>query len=217
MKGRIMEAKSNRRTFVKQGAIIGSGFLLTNRGVTAQSQVLQSDVFDVIRKRRSVRKFKPTPVPDEHITQILEAASFAPTPRNRQDWKFVIIKDRAKINELRDQCIAQVGEQAKQYYTDYLSAPVYIVVLAGGKTKNPGNDLLSGALAAGYLFLAARALGYGTVFCRNSVPEQIARKVFNIPKDLQWICITPIGVPDEWPKTPPKKDVKEMVVQNQFD
>ena len=51
-----------------------------------------------------------------------------------------------------------------------------VVILAAGKTRNPGNDLLSGAVAAGYLFLAARALGYGTVFCRNSIPEPIARK-----------------------------------------
>jgi nitroreductase len=216
MKGRIMHTKSNRRTFFKRGAIIGSGLLLTNSGTLVCGQELQSDVFGVIQKRRSVRKFKSTPIPNDHITKILEAASFAPTPRNRQDWKFIIVTDKAKIDELKDRCIAEAGEQSKQYYTDYLSAPVYIVVLAGGKTQNPGNDLLSGALAAGYLFLAARALGYGTVFCRNSIPEQIARKVFNIPEDFQWVCITPIGVPDEWPQTPPKKNVQELIVQNQF-
>lgn len=211
-----MHAKSDRRSFVKHGVILGSGVLLTGSGLTARGQEPQSDIFEVIRKRRSVRKFKPTPVPDEHVHRILEASSLAPTPRNRQDWKFVVVTDRAKIDELRDQCIAGAGEESRQYYTDYLSAPVYVVILAGGKTQNPENDLLSGALAAGYLFLAARALGYGTVFCRNSVPEQIARKVFNIPEDLQWVCITPVGVPDEWPPAPPKKDVKGMTVQDQF-
>jgi nitroreductase len=212
-----MHAKSNRRTFVKQGAIIGSGLMMASSGFSARGQGLQSDVFDVIRKRRSVRKFKQTPVPDDHISKILEAARFAPTPRNRQDWKFIVVTDRTKIGDLRDQCIAQAGDRSRQYYTDYLSAPVYIVILVGGKTKNPGNDLLSGALAAGYLFLAARALGYGTVFCRNSIPEPIARKVFNIPEEYQWVCITPVGVPYEWPDTPPKKDVKEMVVHNKFE
>jgi nitroreductase len=216
MKGTSMHEQSNRRTFVKQSALLGSGLLLAGSNTSTHAQTLQSDIFDVIKKRRSVRKFKPTPVPDEHVTRILEAASYAPTPRNRQDWKFVVVTDRTKIDNLRDECIAVIGENSKQYFTDYMSAPVYIVILAGGKTQNPGNDLLSGALAAGYMFLAARALGYGTVFCRNSVPEQIARKVFNIPEDLQWVCITPIGVPDEWPPTPPKKDVKELIIQNQF-
>ena len=211
-----MNEKSDRRSFMKKSIVIGSGLVLVGSSVSASAQGPESDVFDVIKKRRSVRKFKSTPVPDEHITKILEAARFAPTPRNRQDWKFVVVKDRDKIDELKEQCIKMAGEDSKQYYTDYLSAPVYIVILAGGKTKNPENDLLSGAVAAGYFFLAARALGYGTVFCRNSVPEQIARKVFNIPDEYQWVCITPVGVPDEWPDTPPKKDVKELVVHNQF-
>lgn len=211
-----MNEKSNRRSFMKKSIVIGSGLALVGSAVSASAQEPESDIFDVISKRRSVRKFKSTPVPDEHITKVLEAARFAPTPRNRQDWKFVVVKNRDKIDELKEQCIKMAGEDSKQYYTDYLSAPVYIVILAGGKTKNPENDLLAGAVAAGYLFLAARALGYGTVFCRNSVPEQIARKVFNIPDEYQWVCITPVGVPDEWPETPPKKDVKELVVHNQF-
>ena len=146
MKGRIMHKQSNRRTFIQQGTLLGSGLLLAGSNTSSHGQALQSDIFDVIKKRRSVRKFKPTPVPEEHVRKILEAGSFAPTPRNRQDWKFVVVTDRAKIDHLRDECIAVVGENSKQYFTDYMSAPVYIVILANAKTQNPGNDLLSGAL-----------------------------------------------------------------------
>lgn len=211
-----MDTKKDRRTFIKQAAAISSGFVLAGGTASANAQESVSDIFEVFKKRRSVRKFKSTPVPDEHITKILEAARYAPTPRNRQDWKFIVVKDKAKIDELKDQCIKMAGDNSKQYYTDYLSAPAYIVILAGAKTKNPGNELLSGAVAAGYLFIAARALGYGTVFCRNSIPEGIARKVFNISDDYQWICITPVGVPDEWPDMPPKKKLEEFIVENQF-
>jgi nitroreductase len=210
-----MNTKKGRRAFIKQAATIGSGLVLTG-GVPASAQEQESDIFEVIKNRRSVRKFKPTPVPDEHITKILEAGRYAPTPRNRQDWKFIVVKDKAKIDELKDECIKMAGDNSKQYFTDYLSAPVYIVILAGAKTRSPENELLSGAAAAGNIFLAARALGYGSVFCRNSVPEEIARKVFNISDDYQWVCITPIGVPDQWPKTPPKKELEEFVVENQF-
>jgi len=211
-----MNTKKDRRTFIKQAAAIGSGLVIAGGNVSSSAQEPKSDIFDIIKKRRSVRKFKSTLVPDEHITKILEAARYAPTPRNRQDWKFVVVKDRVKIDELKNQCIKMAGDDSKQYYTDYLSAPVYIVVLAGAKTRSPENELLSGAVAAGYIFIAARALGYGTVFCRNSVPEEIARKAFNISDDYQWVCITPIGVPDDRPEMPPKKDLDELIVNNQF-
>lgn len=210
-----MNDSKNRRSFLKLGATVGTGLVLGGINTTSNGQGQGSDstVFDVSKKRRSVRKFKSTPVPDEHITKILEVAASAPTPHNRQDWKFIVVKDRAKIDELKDECIKIAGDSAKQYVTDYLSAPVYIVVLAGARTRSPENELLSGAVAAGYLFLAAQALGYGTVFCRNSVPEQIARKVFNISEDYQWVCVTPVGVPAEWPETPPKKSLDELVVR----
>ncbi len=210
-----MDRNKDRRSFLKYGVTIGSGLALGSMNITANGEAHNGDstVFEVSKKRRSVRKFESTPVPDEHITKILEVAASAPTPRNRQDWKFIVVKDRAKIDELKDECIKIAGDNAKQYVTDYLSAPVYIVILAGARTRSPENELLSGAVAAGYLFLAARALGYGTVFCRNSVPEQIARKVFNISDDYQWVCITPVGVPAEWPETPPKKSLEELVVQ----
>ena len=64
--------------------------------------------------------------------------------------------------------------------------------------------------------LAARALGYGTVYCANSISEAITKKVLNIPEDYQRICITPIGIPDEWPKTPTKKGVNDMIIYEKF-
>ena len=61
-------------------------------------------VMEAIQKRRSIRKFKDTPVPDELIEQMLEAARLAPSGTNRQPWRFQIIKDKAiikKTNKIR--------------------------------------------------------------------------------------------------------------------
>jgi len=77
-------------------------------------------------------------------------------------------------------------------------------------------SIKDGTLAAGYLILAARALGYGTVFCTDSIPEELTKKVFNIPDHFTRICITPVGVPDEWPESPPKKSLEELVVHETF-
>jgi nitroreductase len=128
----------------------------------------------------------------------------------------VVIKDRGILDQIRDECIKMGGEQSKQYFTDYLSAPVYVVVLADTQTRNPVNDVTAGALAAENLMLAARALGYGSVFCVNSIPEDLTKKILNIPDNYKRVCITPIGVPDKWPEMPPKKDLKEAIVYDKF-
>ncbi len=215
MEGKDMKT-TKRRQFLKAGLVGSAGFLGSSFVPGADAAQAQSDLFATFKTRRSVRKFKPTPVLDEHIHQILKAAHYAPCPRNRQAWKFVVIKDRKILDQIRDECIKRGGEQSKQYFTDYLSAPVYVVVVADTQTRNPANDITAGALAAENLMLAARALGYGSVFCVNSIPEDVTKKILNIPDNYKRICITPIGIPDKWPETPPKKDLKEAIVYDKF-
>jgi nitroreductase len=66
-------------------------------------------------------------------------------------------------------------------------------------------------MAAAYLMLAARALGYGTVFITDSISEQITREVLAIPDRYQRVCITPLGIPDGWPEPMPKRKLEDMV------
>ena len=158
----------DRRRFIQEGFLCGAGLplgmgLLAGGADKAGKKPCQ-DIFDAIKKRRSVRKFKSTPVTEEHLKMILSAANYAPSPRNRQAWKFVVIRDRNILDQIKEACIKRTGERARQYFTDYLSAPVYIVIVASTKTRNPINDFIGGALAAQNLMLAARALGYGTVY-----------------------------------------------------
>lgn len=207
---------TKRREFLKAGLVGSAGFLSASLVSGADAAQTLPSLFETFKTRRSVRKFKPIPVPDEHVRQILEAAHSAPCPRNRQAWKFVVIKDRKILDQIRDECIKRRGEQSKQYFTDYLSAPVYVVVLADSQTRNPANDMTAGALAAENLMLAARALGYGSVFCVNSIPEDLTKDILNIPDNYKRVCITPIGIPDKWPETPPKKDLKEAIVYDKF-
>ena len=110
----------NRRSFIHQG-VIGSIILsLTGKGIYAKSQDTNShDLFETIKNRRSVRKFKSTPVPKEHLTKILEAANYAPSPRNRQAWKFLVVQDRKLLDQIKEECIKVSGEQTRQYFTDY--------------------------------------------------------------------------------------------------
>ena len=174
----------------------------------------------------SVRRFKPDPVPEEHLRLILEAARCAPTSGNQQPWKFLVVRDRAKIDQLRERCLAKgvprgENESDEEYrkrreargkgFGDYFTAPVYVVVLTDSESTYPSYNHHDGPMAAGYLMLAARALGYGTVYITDSIPEAVTREVLNIPERYKRMCITPIGVPDGWPEPKPKKKLEDLV------
>lgn len=187
--------------------------------------------FEVVENRRSVRKFKDAPVPEDHLTAILDAARMAPTSGNQQPWKFLVLRERGTIDGLKDACIQaslearrgrqggvseEESERVHQYFTDYLSAPVYVIVLTDNQSRYPTYNHWDGPLAAGYLMLAARALGYGTVFATDSIPEAVTREVLGIPDRYTRVCITPIGVPEAWPESPPKKSLDEFIVSERF-
>ena len=184
-----------------------------------------------IQSRRSVREYKSDPVPREDIEKVLDAARMAPTSGNQQPWKFLVIESPEQIGSLKEACIAAAldrykdneeykGEEAQaelkkragEYYTKVFSAPVYIVILTDTQSKYPTYNIHDGPLAAGYLMLAARALGYGTVYMTDSISEEITTAVLNIPERYKRVCITPLGVPVEWPESPPKKDLSVFIV-----
>jgi len=226
-----MNPKNDRRNFLKNGAILTSILLLGNTTklmADDTSKAIES-IFDVFKLRRSVRKYKSTPVPQEHIEKILKAACSAPNSGNQQPWKFLVIQKKETIQNLKTACIdrslkhfkdngnptnEEVEERSvkiNDYYSNCFSAPAYIVVLTDNESKYPDYNHLDGPLAAGYLILAARALGYGTVHYTDSIPDEVTKKVLNIPEKYTRVCITPVGVPVEWPDSPPKKKLEEMV------
>jgi nitroreductase/ketosteroid isomerase-like protein len=194
----------------------------------------QEYLFRTIKERRTVRKYKPTPVPDEHIRKILDAARFAPTAGNQQPWKFLVIRDRGKLDRLKEQALSwyldlytakknpsheeleSSSAAVKEILENVLSAPVYVAVLVDSKANYPDYILHDGALAAGYLMIAARALGYGTGYFTTFFPEKQIKEFFGVPDQYKLICFTPIGVPDQWPETPAKKEPEETVVFESF-
>lgn len=230
--------RQGRRSFLKSGLMLGAGITAWSiPGITQEKDAITAEempVLEIIHKRRSVRSYSSGPVPEEHITKILDAAHMAPTAGNQQPWKFLVVRDRAKIDELMSTCITtsvkahkdrqnpsveevkKYERKIKSYLQNIFKAPVFIVVLVDMQSKWPSYNLFDGTLAAGCLMLAARALGYGTVFFTDTIPDQVTKQVFNIPDRYRRICITPVGVPEEWPETPAKKKLDELVIHDSF-
>ncbi len=231
-----MGRTQERRDFMKLAIAAGAPLALgasPGRALGRAEPVQEDDAsfFETVRTRRSVRRFQSTPVPDEHLTRILDAARLAPTSGNQQPWKFLVVRDRASIDRMKEVCIeralearrargiavtAEVTEAVERSMQGYFSAPVYVVVLTDSESRYPTYNHWDGPLAAGYLMLAARALGYGTVFITDSVPEEVTRMVLEIPDRYTRVCITPIGVPEAWPDSPEKKDLEEFIVRERF-
>jgi nitroreductase len=213
----------SRRRFLGAGAGIGAALSVPG-GLAASATGSPTEslpFFDVLTKRRSVRRYKTTPVPDAHLKLILEAGRLAPDAANQQPWRFLVVRDRARIERIKKEALgpAQQGIDARRraYLDGVLSAPVHVLVLVDMQAPYPECRPQDGSLAAGQMMLAARALGYGTVFITSGVPEEVTRRVLAIPDRYQRICLMPLGVPDEatpdgWPLSPPKKRLEELAV-----
>jgi nitroreductase len=229
-----MEQELSRRSFMKT-TVGGTALALGGAAAQASAQgtSLRQDMsfFEVAHSRRSVRNFTADPVPEADLLEILDAARMAPTSGNQQPWKFLVIRDRTIIDDMREACIAasiearrarggqitdDVTAAVTQSYEGYFSAPVYVVILTDNESRYPSYNHWDGPLAAGYLMLAARALGYGTVFITDSIPPAVTKEVLGIPDRYTRVCITPVGVPVEWPETPDKKPLDEFIVRDRF-
>ena len=200
----------------------------------AATQATADAVLETIRQRRTVRRYQATPVPPEDVMKILEAAHYAPTAGNQQPWRFLVIRDRAKLDALKANAlqwhmdrVAKLPEVSGHdldslragvtpMIDNALSAPVYVAVLVDNEARYPDYVTYDGTLAAGNLMIAARAMGYGTGFFTTFFPEEQMKRFFGIPEQYSLICFTPIGVPHEWPQMPSKKTVDEVVVFEAF-
>lgn len=211
---------TTRRQCLSLAGVAGAALAAT----PTASAAISPDALELFFARQTVRKYKPDPIPEEHIVRILDAAARAPSAGNMQPWKFLVIRDKQKIERIRNRCMelsAERGadpedrkrrsERTRESLAGRLSAPVLIVVLTDSESKYPSYHVHDGPLVAGYLCLAARAFGYGTLYMTDSVPEAVTREVLRIPERYKRVMVTPLGVPDGWPKPMPKKKIEEMI------
>jgi nitroreductase len=211
----------------------GAALAFAPAASAAKMDAQTTAILDVFAKRQTVRRYRSDPVPEEHVTAILDAARRAPTCMNQQPWKFLVIRDKDKIARMKTKTLEgitahfqkvlgdkptvtekdrQSYEQAVSMTEGYFTAPVYVVVLTDNECPcGIEYNKHDGPLAAGYLMLAARALGYGTAYLTDGIPEKVTREVLAIPARWSRVCITPIGVPDKWPEPKPKKKLEDLV------
>jgi F420 biosynthesis protein FbiB-like protein len=190
-----------------------------------------------LRTRRSIRRFKPDPVPDSVIRDILHTATFAPSAHNRQPWRFVVLTNSRRKEHLSG---AMAEEFQRDLEKDKLphdeirkrvnrsrerieGAPAVVVLCVDMSEMDQYPDTRrrkaeyliaaqSVANAGMLLLLAAHAEGVGGVWvCSPLFAQEIVQKALNISGTWEPQAMFLLGYPDESPKARERKPLAEVV------
>lgn len=178
-----------------------------------------SELLELIRTRRSIRKFQATPVPDHLVEQILQTAAWAPSAHNRQPWRFVVIRDGASKVELaaamgrrlRSDLAADgvppelIERDAGRSYQRISSAPLLVLLCLTMADMDTYPDerrsrseavmaAQSVAMAGQNLLLAAHAVGLGACWlCGPLFCPDVVRETLALPDDWQPQALITVG------------------------
>lgn len=168
------------------------------------------DVFEAISKRRSIRKYKDTEVEDEKLQDILEVARIAPSAANRQEWKFIVVKDA----ETRQKLVEAANGQ-----TFVAEAPVTIAACSTESERvMPCGQYaytVDLSIAVSFMILEATELGLGTCWL-GAYDEEKVRNILNIPERIRVPAMFTLGYADESPHQRPRKHLDEIVSSEKY-
>jgi nitroreductase len=161
---------------------------------------MKTNLSDLIARRVSCRSYKPDPVPQEHLAQILEAARLAPSACNQQPWRFAVVQ--APVLRRR---IVEEGFRPGINMTWALNAPVHIVLgmelsflthRIGSQVSGVEYPWIDIGIAGEHLVLAATERGLGTCWIGWIKSKAIA-KVVGWPKSIKPVIVITVGYPTE--------------------
>lgn len=167
------------------------------------------DLFEAIKRRRSIRNYTNEDVSEEDLEKILEAAIWAPSAGNRQAWDFVVVRDDSVKKAL---VRAALGQRF------IAEASLVIVVCANmersaSRYGSRGSGLYciqDTAAAIQNMLLAVTALGLGACWIGAFYEEEVA-KILELPRGVRPIAIIPIGYPARIPQAPPRFRLSDVL------
>ncbi len=154
-------------------------------------------VYDTIRKRRTIRRFKPKPIPEKTLLQLVDAARLAPSGSNLQPCEFIVVNQPQKLAQMFE-CIKWNDAAAPSGIPDGQERPVAYMVVLVDLTKRKKGGAADAAAAAENAVLAACELGIGTCWIRE-VHRKKLKKTLRVPHHLYVEVVLALGYPDESP------------------
>ena len=161
------------------------------------------DFLELTKQRYSVRAYKSTPLEDEKLEYLLEAARMAPTGSNQQAFRLVVVHTKGREEELR-----RIYDNAW-----FVQAPIIICACATvnqGQAHDIRSDCANVAIVIDHLILAAAHLGLGTCWIGAFNPD-VAREILGLPEEVQPIVFATVGYSDDEPRPKKRKSIDELV------
>jgi nitroreductase len=169
------------------------------------------DVFHAIKLRRSIRAYQDKPIEEEKLQRVLEAGRLAPSAKNRQEWRYVLVKDKELRKKLAVAC-------NNQYFIS--EAPVVIVgcatmvdyVLSCGQPAYT----IDVSISMDHMTLQAVEEGLGTCWI-GSFKENEVKRILDIPEEMRVVEVMPLGYPKFLPEAKPRKELDEIVIHDKYE
>ena len=163
------------------------------------------EILPAILKRRSVRAYAKRRIEEEKLHRILDAGRLAPSAKNRQEWKFIVVRD----NELKRQLSRAAREQ------EFVAEADVVIVACG---TNPDHIMTCGqpayvidiSIALEHMALQATEEGVGSCWIGAFYEDEV-KAILDIPRDVRVPCLLVLGYPAEIPDKTPRKKLEEIV------
>lgn len=163
-------------------------------------------LYDLIVSRRSIRQFKPEPIPQEILKDVVNAARLAPSAANRQPLEFVVVDEEGKKEQVFP-CLKWAGYIAPDGNPKSGQEPqAYVVVLVNSEIREKGFEWDSGA-AIENMILAAWEKGVGSCWI-ISVDKERVKESLGVPDSHQVDSVIALGYPAE---TPVIEDMEDSI------
>jgi nitroreductase len=178
------------------------------------------ELMEAIKGRRSVRSYRPDPIPEETVHTVLEAIRWSPSWANTQCWEVIVVRD-AEVKRLLAETLSSTNPARK----GIMEAPITLVLVgikgrAGFKKGEAATDkgdwyMFDIGIAIQNLCLAAHAEGLGTVIV-GSFDAAKAAGILQVPPDRAVVAMTPLGFAETAPSPPKRKDVETFVFYERY-
>jgi len=173
------------------------------------------EVMEAVRARRSIRRYRPEPIPPEKEAALLEALRLSPSAGNRQPWRFILVRDAELIRRLAQECCWERLAPLRALTT----APLAIVGCGvTGECLPVGSlegDVVDVVIALQSVVLAAASLGLGTCWIGAFYEERV-KALLKVPEGARVIALLSVGVPDEQPPARERKALGEVVYSDAY-